>query len=101
MNKTKFCKVKFNVENFYIGNKPLSPETKNTFLEVISSAIEDGAFSDTMSLHIDGDNSYVLLDLTNILEARGVTASNGYSTEFTLSEQTASTPGKLHFVANK
>ena len=98
---SEFGKVKFNVENFYIGNKPLSPETKNTFMEVISSAIEDGAFSDTMSFHIDGDNSYILLDLTNILEARGVTASNGYTTEFTLLEQTATTPGKLHFVANK
>ena len=96
-----FGQVKFDVENLFIGNEPLTEETKSLFLAIFSSAVEDGAFGDSMTFHNEGENIYLLIDLTSAVEAKGVTEAGGYTTEFELLEQTSTTPGTLRFKAYK
>ena len=96
-----FGQVKFDVEELYIGNEPLSEATKTMFLDVISSAMQDGAFGSAMSYHSEGGNQYLLIDLTDALTSMGISEAAGYATSFEILEQTATTPGTLKFEVSK
>ena len=100
-NHNVFGQLKFDVDNLYLGNDPLSETTKELFMSVFTSTIEEGAFSSAMSIHFEGENVYILIDLSSILTATGISPSNGYSADFSFEEQTATEPGVLKFIATK
>ena len=98
---TEFGKVRFEIKDMFLGDERLSDEGKEHFLKIVKDMINDGVFGGLGSLIIDGEKMYLLINLTNILNSAGITSSAGYSTSFELLQQTATTPGKIKFRADK
>lgn len=96
-----FGKARFKVENMYLGDEPLSEDGKNHFLNIVRDVIDDNVFGGIAQFIDDGNNQYLMINLTNLLALNGITSANGYTTSFELLEQTSTTPGKIKFRAYK
>ena len=93
--------AKFLIENLYLGPEPLSEEVKEQFIQVLANAVNSESFSSSTSIVTEDEDVYLVLNIASILESHGFLEEDGYTTTFTILEQTATTPGILKFVAEK
>lgn len=75
-----FGVMKLSIKDMFLGNNPVSQDTKNSFMDLISKALSSGAFDDRFSI----ENDIVTLNLKKTLDENGVLEDLGYSTSFSL-----------------
>ena len=96
-----FGVMKLRIDSMLLGDKAVSETTKNTFLEVISTALQNGAFDERFKIGTDG---VITLDLKKTLDENNVLESIGYSTTFSLVSATNEgvyIPGAIKVAADR
>ena len=100
-NTTQFGKAIFRVDGFYLGDEPLTEQAHEEYMELVGNAITNSAFCNTLSIETVDDASYLIFDISSILNGCGISESLGYVTSFEILPQTATTPGTLKFTADR
>lgn len=98
---TQFGKAKFSIEGFYLGDENISEGAYEKFTELMANAINSESFGGTLSMETVGDTTFLVFDVSSILNGMGISEADGYVTTFSLLPQTATTPGTLLFSADK
>lgn len=101
VDTSTFGKAKFHVDGFYLGDQLLSQQAFTQLLNMMSAAISSESFGDTISLQTAGDDTYLIFDISDMLNDGGFSEADGYVTTFELLPQTATTPGTLKFAIDK
>lgn len=83
------------IDDMYLGNEKVSENTKEKFLDIVSSALTSGAFDDRFTVN----GNIFQLDLKKTLDENGVLESIGYSTTFYLEDLNA--PGAIKVCADR
>ena len=95
-----FGQARFLIQEMYCGETEVSQEGQEYFLDLIDHAVEEGAFGDTISITSESGETYLFIDMTSLLTSFGITSDQGYSTNYYMTAQSATTPGQVVFEAH-
>ena len=93
--------VKFSIDNLYLGDKPLSDEVRDQFIQLLINAVNGAAVGESVSIETVGDTTILTLNIKDYLEAYGFFEADGYTSTFALEPQTATSPGTFRFMVDK
>ena len=86
-----YAKMKFDISKVYLGDIEVSSNTKQAFLDTVSGALNNDAFSSVFSL----SGNEITFDLSQVLQECGITPAMGYDFTFNFVDTTSLVDGVL------
>lgn len=97
---SEFGKAVFEMKNMYLGDSPVTPDTRKTFSRIITQGLEGGAFGDLIKVESTDESFKMTLDASSLLESLTVLPIE-FDVKFVLKDSTATQPGAMEFQITK
>ena len=94
---TSFAEMKFEINRILLGDKAVKENTKETFLDLIKSALNCDAFNDVFSIN----NNEISFNLSTILSEYALINDTTTTVDFGLVSTTSALDGEIAITLNK